>query len=334
MVWLKIAGRFRRIACTAAALVMTFSAAYAYGENTVMVSPEPPAPERDLRPTAAPTAEPDRIVIDHITYPDIYPDFAFSADDKLLDIWFPSIKDADETILMYDGEVWMIDCGDMRAAERGLSLLKYLGITRISKIINTHPHHDHLDGLAMTDEAAKVAELWMCFPAEETESGMRATETSSERGITLRTYGDGDVLTMGDGAVTLEIWMAQGEQLDMNARSAQVMVRFGQRSMLFMADMEYKGQIALMTQIDPDELACDIFKYPHHGKNAMHDEFFEALHAQLAIVTAYKRSDQGQQYLRSKRMPIAFTAKEGMYLHLQTNGKYWLCEYVPASETK
>ena len=325
---------FRRLAAAAAAILTCLGSALADGTVIVPASPEPPAPVRDLRPTIAPTAAPDRVVIDHISHPEIYPDFRFSADDALLDIWFPNIRDADEAILMYEGEVWLIDCGDERAAERSLPLLEKLGITKIEKIFNTHPHHDHINGLAITDEAAEVTELLMCFSPDETDSGKKAKKVVEERGITLSGYGHGDVFAMGDGAVTLECWMAGDETLDMNSRSAQIMLRYGQRSMLFMADMEYKGQIDLMTRIDAGQLACDLFKYPHHGKNAMHDEFYEALHAQLAVVTAYKRNDKGQKYLNSRRLPIAYTMKEGVCVHLQTNGAYWLCEYVPADAIK
>ena len=109
-------------------------------------------------------AEPPK-VINRITYPGDYPDFSFSGDDDLLEIWFPIIKDQDAAIFLYQDQVWMLDCGDERAKEEIVPLLRYLGLTRIDRIINTHPHHDHLNGLYSIHEAVPVEELMICFPA-------------------------------------------------------------------------------------------------------------------------------------------------------------------------
>ena len=101
------------------------------GEEIIPPSPEPPAAKLEIRPTPEPTAVPEETVIDHINHPEIYPKLSFPKDAKLLEIWFPNIRDADEAILVYDGQVWMIDCGDKRMGSRGAVMLRQLGISRI-----------------------------------------------------------------------------------------------------------------------------------------------------------------------------------------------------------
>ena len=316
-----------------AAVIMILASCAGEGETLSPPSPEPPSAGRDARPTPAPTEIPDRTVIDHVHNPNAYPDLYFPRGDKLLEIWFPNIKDADEAILMYDGQVWMIDCGDRRAAERGVLLLRQLGIEKIDILFNTHLHHDHIDGLEITDDVAKVGEIRICFAPDLTESGLRMNQTAYDRKIPVKEYRDGDRFTMGDGAVELLFLKNSDAFLDMNNQSAQTMITYGDRRILFMADMERPGQEAMFSRIGGEQLKCDIVKYPHHAKSDMYTPFFQAMDAKLAIVTSVEgRGDAGQTALNTRKLPAVYTSVKGKFTHLVTNGKYWLCEYVNITE--
>ena len=297
-------------------------------EDLIPPSPEPPN-DTVVRPTPVPTAEPAETFVDHIHQPSLYPRFYFQNNKKLLEIWFPNIRDADEAILIYDGQVWMIDCGDERAASRGVPLLKQLGITDIGILFNTHLHHDHINGLAITHDQAKVGEVRICFAPDLTESGLRLLRVAADRGIPVKDYWDGDRFTMGDGAVELLVLKNNEEMLDMNNQSAQTLVTYGERSILFMADMEGPGQKAMIERIGPDLLKCDIVKYPHHAKSDLYTPFFTAMGAKLAVVTSVEgRGDAGQAALANRGLPAVYTASKDSFTHLVTDGHYWLCERV------
>lgn len=297
------------------------------------ITPEPPPPVSTLRPTAPPTEPPSVKVIDHINNPKVEPDFYFQKGSKLLEIWFPNIKDADAAILRYDGQVYMIDCGDLNASARTVLLIKQLGIESIDEIFNSHPHHDHIEGLGMTDNAARVKSLRICFPPDSTVSGMNMMDVAGARNIPVSMFKDGDVFTMGDGKVSLTFLKNDSETLDMNSQSAITMVRYGDCSMLFMADMERDGQEAMFGRIDPDLLKSDILKYPHHGKSAMQDAFYKAVNPDMVIVTSQegRRSDLGQNYLHNRGVSTVYTSVKGLFVRLLTDGKNWLCDRVPVT---
>lgn len=326
--------RLKRFWTYAAVLILAAGcliAGLCMGEETDLIppSPEPPVPEGKERPTPAPTEVPEQTLIDHIHFPDELPDFHFEKNASLLEIWIPNIRDADEAVLTYQGQVYMIDCGDNRAANRGVLLLRQLGIDRVDILFISHPHHDHTDGLRTTFQQARILEIQTCFPDDSTESGINMAAAAEELGIRLLRYGDRQVFTMGDGAVRLQFFQNADPTLDINNRSAQTMVRYGERSIFFMADMEKNGQISMLGHVAPEELKCDIVKYPHHGKSAMYEAFFNALQPRLAVVTSVTgRGDTGQTYLTWKHVPSVFTSVKGKFTHLATDGQYWLCEYV------
>ena len=320
---------FRTAALLTAVLILMTGTGL--GEGVLLIPPTPEAPEGIFmgRPTPAPTPEPPDVVVNNARTPRDIPDFHFPKDAKLFEVWFPNIRDADEAILMYDGQVWMIDCGDERAATRGVPLLKQLGIEKIEILFNSHLHHDHINGLAITDDTAKVGEVRICFPPDLTESGLKLIQTAEDRNIPIKEYKDGDTFFMGDGAVKLLFLKNDESYLDMNNQSAQTLITYGERSILFMADMETPGQKAMIDRIGGGLLKCDVVKYPHHAKHDMYTPFYEAMDAKLAIVTSVEgRGDAGQLAIDYRGLPAVYTASSSSFTHLVTDGHYWLCEKV------
>ena len=302
-------------------------------DDYVPPSPEPPEPAKHGHPTPGPTEKLLETVIDHINYPKENRDFRFSRDAKLLEIWFPNIRDADSAVLTFDGQAYMIDCGDESSAARNIVLLEQIGVDKVDILFNTHPHHDHIKGLALTADAVQFGEVKVCFPLDSTESGLWLKQVAEERKIPISDYQSGDWFTMGkNGEVTLLFLRNYDPMMDMNNQSAQTVVRYKDRSILFTADMEKNGQAQMLKHVDPALLKCDIIKYPHHAKNSMYEDFFNAVGAKLAVVTSLQgRKDAGQKYLVAKRLPAAYTSIKGQFVHLATDGEYWLCEYVSSN---
>ena len=302
----------------------------AFGEGIpASPGPEAPAPVRIARPEPEPTpAMP--AVINCVADPGADAGFHFPMDADLLHIWFPNIMNADEAILIFQGETWLIDCGDEKNGARGAELISRLGIDRIRKLFNTHPHHDHLNGLRITDETAKVEELRICFGGASTEHMIRAVTYAEENGIRVAEFRDGSEFAMGDGSVTLKFWCNTDPSLDMNNQSAQTLVRYGERTILFTADMERPGQISLLTRAAPSALKADLLKYPHHGKTPLEDDFLRAVNPEAAIITNKTVADWGGvRYLEAKGVPYIYTNRTGVYLHLVTDGEHWIVEQVP-----
>lgn len=296
-------------------------------------TPEPASPVSTLRPTPAPTDPPAVKVIDHINDPQTEAGFYFPKGSELLEIWIPNIKDADAFILRYQGQVYMIDCGDENATLRSTLLLRQLEIGSVDILFISHLHHDHIGGLGLTDNMSRIKSLRICFPPDSTESGINMYDVAGARNIPISQYKNGDTFTMGDGEVTLQFFKNDDEDLDMNNQSAITAVRYGECSMLFMADMERDGQTRMFEWIDPSLLKSDILKYPHHGKSVMYEPFYRAVDPALVIVTAPegRRGDTGQLYLHNKKVSTVYTSVKGMFVRLVTDGKNWLCERVPVT---
>ena len=298
----------------------------ARGESP-LPTPAPPVPVRSHTEQFA-TPEPPPVV-NAAADPDAASSVRFLLDAKLLHVWFPNIVNADEAILIYGDEVWLLDCGDVVAAERGVTLMKQLGITKIDMIVNSHPHHDHLGGLRCTAEAFPVGQLLICYPENVNATMKNAMKWAEHFSIPVESYSDGDVLAMGDGKVSLTFMLPAGQGLDMNNTSAQTMVRFGNRSILFTADIKTDGEAAVLAQYPPEAFRADVLKVPHHGKDILLGSFLEAVSPSLAVVTNKAADWIGMKHLKNHKIPILYTVAGKSYVHLYTDGNAWIAEYVP-----
>ena len=296
-------------------------------------SPEPPAPAR-VHATPAPTPEPP-MIINKNKEPEVLASVRFHLDAKYLHVWFPNIANADEAVITYDDEVWLIDCGDERSASRTVKMMQKLGITEIDKLFNTHPHHDHIGGLEITDTAVPVNELLICYPEDINEHMINAMYYAGSMDIPVRSFADGETFSMGDGLVTLKFYYNNqaDETLDMNNTSAQTLLQYDSRRMLFTSDMERPGQSAILQHVDAEDLRAEVLKYPHHGKSGPVEEWFKAVNPSLVIITnAYVQDWGGPQYLSFRRIPFLYTNADDVYTHLWTEGNVWMVEQIPVDQ--
>ncbi|MBE5798269.1 MAG: MBL fold metallo-hydrolase [Clostridiales bacterium] len=268
------------------------------------------------------------VLIDRINTPDVHADFAFAEDAPLLEVIFPQILNCDAIFLRCGGETMLVDCATQGQAKRIINMCKQLGITRIDRVVNTHPHEDHIGGFRDVIKEVEVGELWICFDENYTTHMTKAVGYAQKAGIPVVHYADGDTLTLG--GATIDVWKLEGKTSELNDCSAQFFVTFGDRTLLMAADLEKTGQ-ARYVEWKGGALKADVLKYPHHGLEKLIDEYAAAVSPLYFVVTNNQRSTEGLKYIRRGDIPCAWTVPG--FVTLTTDGTTWLVERVE-SEVK
>jgi len=203
-----------------------------------------------------------------------------------------------------DGGRMLIDAGP--DPDRLLTLLDQRIPTwdrRLDLVVLTHPHEDHVGGLALLLERYRIGEI--------VEPGMRGPGPSDAayreelalEGRATRAVAAGDTLWL-DG-VRLDVdWPPPGSVpreppdsgKEINDASIVLELHFGARDMLFPGDAE--------EDVDPQLLAAglaqrvgpqlDVLKVAHHGsRTATTEALVEALHPRVAIISVGADNDYG-----------------------------------------
>ena len=268
------------------------------------------------------------VLVDRVNTPDQYAEFAFAQDAELLEVIFPQMLDCDAVILRCGGETIMVDSCKKAFSERIVNLCKQMGIARIDRVYNTHPHEDHIGGFREVIKEIEVGELWICFPEDYNNHMKQAVSAAKKAGIAVKTYADGDTFTVG--GATVEVWKLEGKSSEMNDCSAQMKVTFGERTMLLTADLEENGQ-KKMLELHGAALDADILKYPHHGIEELVPEYQAAVSPLFFVITNNHRKTAGYKWITSGKagVPYAYTVPD--LVHLTTDGMTWIAEKIPSA---
>ena len=252
-------------------------------------------------------------------------EWSFREDAPILEMFFPPVKGADACIVRMGDEVMMIDAATAGQRERVKAALEYAGIDRVDVAFNTHPHDDHIVGFQFVPETAEIGKLVITFPEDANFHMQETLKVMQEKGIPVEHAQNGDVLKVGEAE--LEVIQMSTSWFSENNRSAMLMVRYGECSILMAADVELDGQNELL-KTRPDDLKADILKYPHHGVAIAGWNFLKHVGAELTVITNSRYSiKETRKDADRKKLPQIYTAA-GM-VRLRTDGEIWVVDQIP-----
>lgn len=257
-------------------------------------------------------------------------EFVFPEGTPILEIVFPRVYSSDCAIIRFGDETMMIDASTSNPTMIGRirTAMDSMGIDHIDLAYNSHPHDDHLDGFPFVHDYAPIQRFAVAFPADFNGRMKTLTAFAAEHAIPVTQLQDGDTLTLGDGAVTMTViqrW--NNPKWGANDLSAMLLIRFGDRTILFAGDVEHRAEQAMLNELPTCGLKADIIKYPHHGQQPLVDGFMEAVSPELAIMTgAYEVMDNGKKCLDRHNVPYLLSFR-GL-TRLRTDGQTWVVDYL------
>ena len=172
-------------------------------------------------------------------------------------------------------------CHPERWQEVRAYLMK-VGVKRLSLAIATHPHRDHLGGIAKTLLLFPADEVWENGADGDTEEVRREVRRVRSRAKVVRS---GEIWDHPAG-LRLEV-LSPADPLwdDLNEDSLVIRATYGAVRFLFTGDIGRGRKQALLKGLARD-LESDILKVSHHGFGGDFDgEFLQAVMPKVAIIT-------------------------------------------------
>ena len=179
-----------------------------------------------------------------------------------LTVHFIDVGQADCALLECNGEFALIDGGNTEDTAIVIDYLAAQGVERLSLVVGTHPHEDHIGGLPGVLQAFSADTVWSSatpYYNGYINSFLRAAKTYGGE-LVYPTVGDTFIL---GGATVTMLGPVKTDYDDVNDISLVLMVTFGQTRFLFTGDME---QIAETDLLDSGaDVKADVLKVGHHG---------------------------------------------------------------------
>ncbi|MBI5375071.1 MAG: DNA internalization-related competence protein ComEC/Rec2 [Candidatus Schekmanbacteria bacterium] len=202
------------------------------------------------------------------------------------------------------GKIFLIDTGGTYDNKFDIGesvVVPYLlksGISSIDGVIITHPHPDHMYGLASIAKSFNVGCVYIskCFSPENNSVYRYVNQELSKKGIEIKQVVAGDKILIDDTVEVLAEYPAETDCNEafgnINNLSLLLKVSFGGKAMLFTGDIEEPAIEKILERgID---VKCDVLKIPHHGgRTSASKKLIERTGAGIAVVSAGKGNNFG-----------------------------------------
>ena len=239
--------------------------------------------------------------------------------DTILRVTFLDVGQGDAVLLQApEGQTALIDAG------RGgdiVPLLRELGVEQIDIMVATHPHADHIGGMAGVIESIPVR-FFMDNGAPHTTATYRGliAALQARPGIT---YLEATPRTISLGSATLEVLpLLPRGTTEHNDRSIALVLRFGDFTALLSGDSEVRQLTHLVGLGVVPELT--LLKAAHHGSdNGFTWGFLQAARPRVVVISVGRNNSYGHPR-RAALEAYAATAREtfrtDLHGHLQVRG--------------
>lgn len=210
-----------------------------------------------------------------------------------LEVHFLDVGQGDCAIIQCDGETMIIDGGPKSAVDMVFSYIRNtLKLNSIDYLVSTHPHVDHVGGLAAVLNAVQVDLLLAPTTNWDSEAFRDMIKYADAQGTPIVIPEIGDTLKLGNATVT--ILYCRPDQIEKYTNDASIVLRidYENTSFLFTGDAEaYAEYIMLYGEVS---LQADVLKVSHHGSaSASSLEFLQAVSPAYAIISVGKENRYG-----------------------------------------
>jgi competence protein ComEC len=174
-----------------------------------------------------------------------------------------------------------------------LPFLLTQGVRRLDVIVLTHPHDDHVNGLATVVRTLSVGRILDGAQKCSEPSYERFLFAAQQKQIPLVRARRGQVINLGGGVKVYVLTpiepLMQGSRSDLNNNSVAIKITYRRVSFLLAGDMEREAERRLLLR--GDNLRSDVLKVAHHGsETSSTPEFLRAVRPRIAIISCGERN--------------------------------------------
>ena len=208
-----------------------------------------------------------------------------------------NVGQGDAILIQTGKQTILIDTSDTDERDLLVNELEKFSVTKIDKLILTHPHADHIGSAkALINPSKKEISanpyLEKISVAEVYDNGIKSNsgiyksyvKAIDAKSVPYKSLKTGDELDFGNGVKfnvlypTKELVDAvdNGQKSDPNNESIVGKLTYKKFSMMFTGDAEKKVESELWADNDAKVLKCDVLKAGHHGSKTSSTENFVA----------------------------------------------------------
>jgi beta-lactamase superfamily II metal-dependent hydrolase len=201
---------------------------------------------------------------------------------KEIRVHFINVGQADAILIQSATNAVLIDAGDRKTQDTVINYLREAGIKTLDYVIATHPHADHIGGMAAVIKLFRIKNVVMSDVFHTTATFDKLLTAIEKKGLKITMPNPGDKLTAG--IINLTVLAPTRKFDDMNDMSIVVRMTHDETAILFAGDAEAASEREMLKS--GRTLRADVLKAGHHGsRSSTTPAFLDAVNPSIVIVS-------------------------------------------------
>lgn len=203
---------------------------------------------------------------------------------------FLDVDQADcELIFLPDGKITLIDAGNRGDGDKIVAYLKSKGITKIDYLVATHPHADHIGGMADIINAFDIGSVYAPRVSKDDTPTSKTYEdfllAVRDKGLKIKGVNPSSEPAISAGDYNIYFFSPNSsDYTEINDYSVTVKITYGIHSFLFMGDAEILSENEMLDA--GYNLDADVLKVGHHGSESSTGKaFLKAVSPNYAVIS-------------------------------------------------
>ena len=199
----------------------------------------------------------------------------------LMRVHFIDVGQADSAFIeLGNGQTMLIDAG--LSGYDVVSYIRELQYETIDYVVASHPHDDHIGGMATVLDSFNIGKMYMPKQAHTITAFTDMLDVIERKGIELYTAKAGTNI-VSSGIIDIDILAPFADNYsNLNNCSAVVRITYGDTVILFTGDAEHEIENQLLNS----GIDADVLKVGHHGAgSASSSSFIKAVSPDIAVIS-------------------------------------------------
>ncbi|WMJ24345.1 MBL fold metallo-hydrolase [Paludicola sp. MB14-C6] len=186
-------------------------------------------------------------------------------------------------------ETMLIDAGNNADGNKIVNYIKNKGYSTLNYLVATHPHADHIGGMATVVESLGIGGIYMPRATTTTKTYETLLTTIQLKGLKIKTAKAGvSIINYGD--LKIDIVAPNSDSYkDLNDYSAVLKLTYKNNSFLLTGDSETVSESEITANVK-----ADVLKVGHHGSNSStSNAFLSKVSPKYAVISVGKGNSYG-----------------------------------------
>jgi len=207
---------------------------------------------------------------------------------------FIDLGQADGILIQSAKNAVLIDGGEYATRDTLVNYLQNAGITTLDYVVATHPHSDHIGGLATVVEKFEVKNVLMPDATNNTATFEKLLTAIENKGISITVPSVGDKITAGIIEFTV-LAPAGKDYKDLNDVSLVLRMVYGETAILFTGDAEAVSEKEMLKS--GLSLRANVLKAGHHGsRSSSSADFLDVVRPGMVVVSCGRQNSYGHPH--------------------------------------